>query len=116
MHQHILIALEVAEKLAEMSLKTIKAGDLALVLVFRPAVEARELAPAPAPAAVPQAPFRTLQTPNRLIGKMAVWRAEAACRLQRMLETHGGVPPIQHGRGIRQCLALQPPQASITIA
>src|SRR6478672_3074038 len=38
MHQHILVALEVAEKVADMSLKTINAGDLASVLVFRPAV------------------------------------------------------------------------------
>src|SRR3954465_165003 len=38
MHQHILVALEVAEKVADVSLKTIDAGDLASVLVLRPAV------------------------------------------------------------------------------
>jgi hypothetical protein len=29
MHQHVLIALEVAEKFADVSLKTVDAGDLA---------------------------------------------------------------------------------------
>src|SRR5689334_12239141 len=98
MHQHILVALEVAEKLADVSLKPINAGDLAAVLVFGPAVEARKLAPAPGPATVPQAPLRTLQTPNGLLGKMPVCRAgtEAACRLQGVLEAYSGVPPIQH--------------------
>src|SRR3954454_9668868 len=51
MHQHILVAREVAEKVADVSLKTINAGDLAEVLVFGPAVEPRELSPAPGPTA-----------------------------------------------------------------
>ena len=43
-------------------------------------------------------------------------RAETARRLQRVLETNGDMPPIQHDRGRRQRLALQPPQPGITIA
>ena len=38
MHQHVLIALEVTEKFADVSLKTVDAGDLAYVLALRPAV------------------------------------------------------------------------------
>ena len=33
-----------------------------------------------------------------------------------MLEPHRGVPPVQHGRGVRQHLALQPPEPSIAVA
>jgi hypothetical protein len=40
---------------------------------------------------------------------MRVARAEAARWLQRMLEAHGVVSPVQHDRGPRQRLALQPP-------
>src|SRR3954469_9790539 len=34
----------------------------------------------------------------------------------RVLEAYSGVPPIQHDRGTRQRLALQPPQPGITVA
>jgi hypothetical protein len=44
---------------------------------------------------VPQAPFRTLQVSDRVIGKICVGRtrAETARRLQRVLKTNGDVPP-----------------------
>jgi hypothetical protein len=59
--------------------------------------------PAPCPATEPQAPFRTLQVANRLIGKIWVGRAraETARRLQRMLKTNGDVPPVQRDSGRR---------------
>jgi hypothetical protein len=37
-HQHVLVALEVAEKFANVSPKTVDAGYLAHVLALRPAV------------------------------------------------------------------------------
>ena len=37
-HQHVLVALEVAEKVADVSLKMVDAGDLAHVPALRPAV------------------------------------------------------------------------------
>src|SRR3954466_13151610 len=49
-HQHVLVALEVAEKFADVSLKTVDAGYLAHVLALRPAVQAGKFAPAPGPA------------------------------------------------------------------
>ena len=87
-------------------------------LALRPAAQGRELAPAPRPAPVPQAPLRTLQAANRLVGEARVGRAraEAAGRLQRVLEAHRGVPPVEHDRGVRQHLALQPPQPGIAVA
>ena len=33
-----------------------------------------------------------------------------------MFEAYRGVPPIQHDGGIRQCLALQPPQPDVAVA
>ena len=62
---------------------------------------------------MPQSPLRALQSANRLGGQVCVGCAKAAGRLQRMLETHRGVPPIQHDCGVRQRLALQPPQPGI---
>ena len=38
MHQQVLVALEVAKKLADVLLKTVASGDLAYVLAIRPAV------------------------------------------------------------------------------
>jgi hypothetical protein len=38
MHQHLLVALEIAEKFADVLLKTVDATDLAYVLVLRPAI------------------------------------------------------------------------------
>jgi hypothetical protein len=38
MHQRVLVALEVAEKFADVSLKTVDAGYLAQRLALRPAV------------------------------------------------------------------------------
>jgi hypothetical protein len=60
------------------------------------------------PAAVPQAPLHTLQAKNCLVGKTRVarTRADAARRLQRMLEAHISEPPVQHDRDPRQRLAL----------
>src|SRR4051812_25912855 len=71
-HQHVLVALEVAEKFADVSLKTVDAGYLAHVLALRPAVQARKFTLALRPAAVPQAPFRPLQITNCLVGKISV--------------------------------------------
>src|SRR5271166_5351590 len=47
---------------------------------------------------------------------MLISRAKTAGRLQRVLETHRGMPPIEHDRGVRQRLALQPPQTGIAVA
>src|SRR5258708_924048 len=33
-----------------------------------------------------------------------------------MLEAHGSVPPVEHDSGLRQRLALQPPQSGVAIA
>jgi len=67
---------------------------------------------------VPQAPLRALQAPDRRAGQARVGGvpAEAARCLQRVLEAHCSVPPIQHNRGIWQHLALQAPKASIAVA
>src|SRR5271165_4076381 len=113
-HHRVLVASKVAKKFADVSLNTADAGDVAHVLAFRPTGEGLELAPTPCPATVPQAPLRTLQATNRLVGKRLV--GQAARRLQRMLEARGDVPLVQHQRGRRQRLALQPPQPGITIA
>ncbi|MGI4795528.1 MAG: hypothetical protein ACRYG8_15925 [Janthinobacterium lividum] len=67
---------------------------------------------------MPQAPLRTLQAANRLVCEVRVDRtcAEAAGRLQHVLEAHGRVPPVQHDRGVGQRLALQSPQPGIAVA
>ena len=65
---------------------------------------------------MPKAPLRTLQSANRLGGQVCIGRANAASGLQRVFEAHRGVPPVQHDRGIRQRLALQPPQPGIAVA
>ena len=101
MHQHLLVALEVAEKFADVSLQSVDAPDFAQVLALGPTIETRELAAAPDPATVPQAPLGAIQTTNRLIGKIGIADAEAACGLQGMLEAHSGMPPVQHDRGAR---------------
>ena len=101
MHQHLLVALEVAEKFADVSLKSVDVPDFAQVLPLGPAIEARELASAPDPATVPQTPLGAIQTTNRLIGKICIAGAKAACSLQGMLEAHSGMPPVQHDRGAR---------------
>ena len=59
---------------------------------------------------MPKAPLRTLQCANRLGGQVCVSHAKAASGLQCVFEAHRGEPPIQHDCGIRQRLALQPPQ------
>jgi hypothetical protein len=64
---------------------------------------------------MPNAPLRTFQSANHLGGQMCFGHAKAASGLQRMLETHRGVPPVEHDRGVRQCLALQPPQPGIAV-
>ena len=63
-----------------------------------------------------KAPLRTLQSANRLGGQVCVGRAKAASGLQRVFEAHRGVPPVQHDGGVRQRLALQPPQPGIAVA
>src|SRR3954471_18140391 len=117
-HQRAPIALEVAQKLADVSLEATDAGHLAYRLASRPAAQGSELAPAPRPAPVPQAPLRAFQAANRLVGEVGVGRAcaKAAGRLPRVLEAHGSVPPVQHDHGPRQRLALQPPQPGIAVA
>src|SRR3954471_20855655 len=67
-HQRAPIALEVAQKLADVSLEATDAGHLAYRLASRPAAQGSELAPAPCPAPVPQAPLRAFQAANRLVG------------------------------------------------
>src|SRR3954467_10553365 len=57
-HQRAPIALEVAQKLADVSLEATDAGHLAYRLASRPAAQGSELAPAPPPAPVPPAPPR----------------------------------------------------------
>ena len=101
-----------------MPLETPDAGYIAHLLTLRPPKQGRKLAPASRPAAVPQAPLRTLQAANRLCGQVRVGRAcaEAASRLQRMLEAHRSMPPVQYDHGPRQRFALQPPQPGIAVA
>jgi len=67
---------------------------------------------------VPQAPLRPPQAPDRHVGEARLGRAraEATGGLQGVLEAHGGVPPIQHRRGVRQDIALQLPEAGIAVA
>src|SRR3954464_3624431 len=108
MHQRCLVALEVAQKLADVSLKTADARHVTHRRALRPAAQGRELAPAPRPAPVPQAPLRAVQAANRRVSEVGVGHAcaETPRHLQRVLEAHGGVPPVQHDRGTRQHLAL----------
>src|SRR4051812_44785062 len=117
-HQRIPVALEVAQQIADVSLEAADAGHVTPGLAPRPAAQGSELAPAPRPAPVPEAPLRTVQGANRVVGEGRVSRAraEAAGRLQRVLEAHARVPPSQHDRGAGQPLALQPPQPGIAVA
>ena len=83
------------------------AGHLMQRLALRPAAPGGELAPAPLPAPVPQAPFGTLQSANRLSGQRRVGGAcaKAAGGLQHMLEAHRGVLPVEHrGHAETACL------------
>jgi hypothetical protein len=94
MHQHLLVALEVAEKVADVLLKTVDAPDFAQVLALSPAIETRELASAPGPATVPQAPLGAIQTTNRLIGKICI-AGVYDCRLNRKaIFSRGMIPNI----------------------
>src|SRR4051794_32194148 len=117
MHQRCLVALEVAQQIAGVSLKTANAGHVTYGRALRPAAQGRELAPAPRPAPVPQAPLRAVQAANRRVGEVGVSRAYAETPrcLPRVLEAHGSVPPVQHDHGARQHLTLQPPEPSITV-
>jgi hypothetical protein len=68
---------------------------------------------------VPQAPLRPFQAAHRSFsqeGRVGRGPAEAAGGLQRVLEAHRGVPPVEHDCGARQHLALQPPQPGIAVA
>jgi len=51
----------------------------------------------------------SLGMPDQTAFRPALLPASNARRLQRMLEPHGNVPPVQHQRGRRQRLALRPP-------
>ena len=63
---------------------------------------------------MPQAPLRTIREPPP---RPDVRRSrQASSGLQCVFEAHRGVPPIQHDRGIRQRLVLQPPQSGIAVA
>src|SRR3954471_5083557 len=92
MHQRCLVALEIAQQLADVSLEATDAGPVTHRLALRPAAQGRELASAPSPAPVPQAPLRAFQAANHLVGEVGVGRACAKTprRLQRVLEAHGG--------------------------
>src|SRR5215213_191443 len=59
--QHPLVALEVAQQLADVPLETSDAGYVTQGLALRPATQGCALAPASRPAAVPQAPFGPLK-------------------------------------------------------
>src|SRR3954452_19215823 len=85
-HQRIPVAFEVAQQIGDVSLEAADAGHLASGLASRPAAQGRELAPAPRPAPVPQAPLRALQAANRVVGNGRVSRARAKAtgRLQRV--------------------------------
>src|SRR3954463_14001713 len=65
MHQRCLVALEVAQKLADVSLKTADAGHVTHGRALRPAAQGRELAPAPCPAPVPETPRSRSRTASR---------------------------------------------------
>src|SRR5919107_1515139 len=95
-HQRTPIALEVAQQVGHLSLKTADVGHLASGLPSRPTAQGSELAPAPRPAPVPETPLRTLQGANRGVGAGCVSRActKAAGRLQDVLEADSGVPPV----------------------
>src|SRR3954464_2892879 len=116
-HERILIALEVAQQLGDVPLEAADASHVTPVLALCPAAQGSELAPAPRPAAVPQAPLRSFDVADRSTGEASVGRArtEAAGGLQRVFEPHGGVPPVQYGCCTRQHLALQPPQPGIAV-
>ncbi len=117
-HQGMLVALEIAQQLACVLLEAADAGHVSKALALRPAAQGRELASAPGPAPVPQAPLCPLQAANRRVGKVRIGRtrAETTRWLQRVLEAHRGVPPVQHDRGTGQHGALQPPQSRIAVA
>ena len=65
---------------------------------------------------MPQAPFRALQSANRFGRQLCVGRAKTASGLQRVFEAYRDMPPIQDDCGVRQRLALQPPQPGIAVA
>src|SRR4051812_14733488 len=72
MHQRCLVALEIAQKLADVLLKTAAASHVTHRRALRPAAQGRELAPAPCPAPVPQAPLRAVQAANRFVSEVGV--------------------------------------------
>src|SRR5215210_4563415 len=78
-HQRIPIALEIAQQVAAVSLKTANAGHVTHGRALRPAAQGSELTPAPHPAPVPETPLRTVQGANRLVGEVGVGRACSAC-------------------------------------
>src|SRR6202521_2979789 len=67
-YQRVLVALKVGEKVGEMTLKPVDAGDLAHVLTLGPAIKASEFASAHCPATVPEAPLRAIYSINRMVG------------------------------------------------
>jgi hypothetical protein len=116
MDQRSLVSLEVAQQLADVVFQARYPCHVVYMGTLHPAAQSREFASASRPTPVPQAPFRALQSTNRLAGQIRISRAKAAGRLQRVLEAHRGMPPVEHHRGIRQCLALHPPQPGVPVA
>ena len=74
------------------------------------AAQRRELAPASRPAPVPQAPLRTLQFANRLVGRVSAGRMpprpRAAC--SACSKCTAACHQVEHDRGLRQHLTLHP--------
>jgi len=95
-HERRLVALEVAQQPGDALSQAADAGHLAQALAPRPAAQGGKPAPASRPAPVSQAPLRPLQATYCRVGQgaSARARAEAASRLQRVLETHRGVPRL----------------------
>src|SRR5690349_12314988 len=117
MNQRVLVALEVAQQLADVALEPTDAGYLTQRVALRPAAKRREFTPASWPAPMPQAPLGPLQAANRFIGAVRLGGAcaESASGLQRVFKTHREVPPVQHDCGVGQRRTLQPPQPGIAV-
>jgi hypothetical protein len=115
MDQCSLVPLEVSQQLADVVFQAPDASHTMYGCMPRPAAERRELAPASRPTPMPQVPLRTFQSANRLGDQVYFGRAKAASDLQCVFEAHRRVLSVEHDRGSRQCLALQPPQPGIAV-
>src|ERR1019366_3010608 len=94
-----LVPLEVAQQFADVVLQAPDTSHAAYRCTPRPAAQRRQFASASWPTPMPQAPLRTLQSANCLVGQVRVGRAKAAGRLQRVLKANRGMPPVKHDRG-----------------